>query len=239
MLLGTRGARQAWKQVSSALHIKKWVGRALILTMFAVALADLLHVAVATDREFAQVQLHEASVERYRFTPETLPAFQPCEKESLGMHPWKKLQSDAVMLCSGGISTIACLRRFTTSTKPRTYVCEFHDLVEILSPNGTLRWVAQCTMQDVNLTALFRTLQPVHPLNFLEVRQELGAQARLNPLSVLESLPAGVDFADHVRASLPWPSQQKSTTREGLTFLSTGDCTTGNPGHCQAQHTSG
>ena len=218
----------------------KWpaqVAGMMVLTASVFAFADLtksrVQGAVQMDQEVVLVQ--PVPLERYRFTSETLPPFLPCEQERMGMQPWKKLQSDAVTLCSGGASFIACLHwHLKAKAEPITFVCEFHNLVEVLSPNGTLRWVAQCSMHDVDRASLFRNLQAVHPLRFLEVRRELGDQELHYPLTVVEGLPADVDFTDHVMASLHWKSRKNATARTGLTFLSTGDCNTGNPGHCQA-----
>ena len=170
--------------------------------------------------------------DRFRFTAQTLPPFRQCEEEHLGMHRWKKLQARSITLCSGGVSKITCVRQLPS---PKVYVCEFHNIVELLAPQGTLRWVAQCFLQkEVDRRLLFNELSPKHPLLNLDIRRELGAKQLSKAITIVESIPGNADLADHVVASLQWKARKNATTREGLTFLSTGDCNTGNPGHCQA-----
>ena len=150
----------------------------------------------------------------------------------MGTTRWKRLQARNVTLCSGGASRIICARELKGA---RAYVCQFYDMVEVLTPEGTLRWVAHCKLQkDVDRRSLFKGFAPRHPLQNLDIRRELGAKQLSKAVTIVESIPGNADLADHVVASLQWKARKNATTREGLTFLSTGDCNSGNPGHCQA-----
>ncbi|CAE7022515.1 agaB34 [Symbiodinium sp. CCMP2456] len=174
-----------------------------------------------------------AASDRYRFTPQTLPPFRKCEQEERGMKRWKqKLDQRGLKICSGGVSSIICARELAS---PRIYVCQFSNVLEVLAGDGTLRWIAQCALhKDVDLNSLFQPLHRSHFLHFLDVRKDLGPKQLSKTITVLQSIPANVDFADHVLASLKLHAQKQAPAREGVTFLSSGDCNTGNPGHCQA-----
>ncbi|CAE7859420.1 agaB34 [Symbiodinium microadriaticum] len=174
-----------------------------------------------------------AASDRYRFTPQTLPPFRKCEQEQRGMNRWKqKLDQRGLKICSGGVSSIVCARELAS---PRIYVCQFNNVLEVLAGDGTLRWIAQCALhKDVDLYSLFKPLHRSHFLHFLDVRKDLGSQQLSKTITVVQSIPANVDFVDHVLASLKLRAQKQAPAREGVTFLSSGDCNTGNPGHCQA-----
>ena len=149
------------------------------------------------------------------------------------MNRWKqKLDQRGLKICSGGVSSIVCARELAS---PRIYVCQFNNVLEVLAGDGTLRWIAQCALhKDVDLYSLFKPLHRSHFLHFLDVRKDLGSQQLSKTITVVQSIPANVDFVDHVLASLKLRAQKQAPAREGVTFLSSGDCNTGNPGHCQA-----
>ncbi|CAE7341584.1 RPS4, partial [Symbiodinium microadriaticum] len=169
---------------------------------------------------------------RYQFTAATLPAFRPCEEKLLGLQKYRKLQDEHVSVCGDGASKILCAQY---SEKQKVWSCQMYDVVEVLDPQGTLHWVAQCRMnKSIDLMDFLKPLHKKHPLkNSMQVRKKLDGGLD-HVFTIVEDNVEG-ELVDHVAAALAkWKLQTKKAFREGLTYVSAGDCSTGNPGHCQA-----
>jgi len=195
----------------------------------------------STTKEAAQTQTSEVPQaapgvyqSRYQFAAATLPPFRPCEENLLGLQKYRKLQDEHVSLCGDGASKILCAQY---SEKQKVWSCQMYDVVEVLDPQGTLHWVAQCRMnRSIDLMDFLKPLHKKHPLkNSMQVRKKLDSDGGLNHVfTILEENVEG-ELVDHVAAALTkWRLQRKKAFREGLTYVSAGDCSTGNPGHCQA-----
>ena len=185
-----------------------------------------------TDFSFATQTPQPTAYQRFRYTPEALPLFRACEERFLGLQSYRKLQQNHVTLCGDGASKILCAQY---AQAQKVWSCQMYDVVEVLDPQGTLHWVAQCTMnRSIDLNDFLKPLHKTHPLrNSMQVRRKMDTRLS-HVFTILEDKVEG-ELMDHVAAALTkWKIQKKKALREGMTYVSAGDCTTGNPGHCQS-----
>ena len=130
--------------------------------------------------------------------------YSRCELELLGWAKYREMGDKAELLCDG-FSTIVCPTLPEHSPR-RAYFCVFRNLLQECDASGMPTWVALCRqrIRGEALTSFLAELPKESPLR----------QGHVKMIDQEYNMPsAGV-------------------VSSGFTYIASGDCMTGNPGHC-------